>query len=69
MSLLRSCANAPPFSDSTLPKDSNNQQALNDLKTSDVWKSNSDVRMAWKKYLPIAQVINLHNICIVRKCI
>ena len=71
LSLLRICANAPPSSDSTLPKDSNYQQALNDLKASDVWKSNSDVR-DWlrKKWLPIAQVINLYiHICIVRKYI
>ena len=44
LSLLRSCANAPPTFDSTLPKDSNYQQALKDLKASDIWKSNSDVR-------------------------
>ena len=48
LSLLRSCANAPPSSDSALPKDSNYQQALKDLKASDVWKSNRDVR-EWRE--------------------
>ena len=50
LSLLRSCVNAPPSSDSRFPKDSNYQQALKDLKESDIWKSDSDVR----EWLPIA---------------
>ena len=57
LSLLRSCANAPPSSDDALPRDSNYQQAVEDLKASDVWRSNADVR-EWleNKWLSIPQV-------------
>ena len=60
LSLLRSCANAPPSSDDTLPKDC--QQALEDLKASDVWKTNADVR-EWleNKWLSIPQVMYTYN--------
>ena len=44
LSLLRSCANAPPSSDDALPKDSSYKQAVDDLKASNIWKNNADVR-------------------------
>lgn len=57
LSLLRSCANAPPSSDDALPKDSNYKQAVDDLKASNIWKNNADVR-EWleNKWLSIPQV-------------
>ncbi len=68
LSLLRSCATAPPCEDDSLPVDALYQQAIVELKSSTVWKNHVTVQFwlesTWLNIPKVSAQYRIHAACI-----